>query len=224
VISCPFCVGGRRPAGFEPGVAGEGSALGLYFSRLAELEAASVPAFRRMAHELARFGAPRRLVRAAERAAREERRHARGAEALTRRFGGSRSAFVVDVRGARSLETFSVENAVEGCVRETYGALVATWQARTATDTNVRAHMKRIAKDETRHAALAWQADAWARTRLSKEARTRVDVARAEAARALVQEMARDVPEALATIAGVPRAEMARRFAARLAAESFSGA
>jgi hypothetical protein len=171
-----------------------------------------------MARELARFGAPRRLVRAAERAAREERRHARGAEALARRFGGRRGSFAADVQGARSLEDFSVENAVEGCVRETYGALVATWQARAATEPNVRAHTKRIAREETTHAALAWRADAWARAKLSKAARGRVDAARAEAARELVEQAAWGVPEVLATVAGVPRAELARGFAARLAA------
>jgi hypothetical protein len=57
---------------------------------------------------------------------------------------------------ARSLEELAVENAVEGCVRETYGALTAIWQARTAKDPSVAAAVRRIARDETRHAALSW--------------------------------------------------------------------
>ena len=52
----------------------------------------------------------------------------------------------------RELEAIAIENAVEGCVRESFGALLATWQAKTAGDARVRAAMKRIARDETRHA------------------------------------------------------------------------
>jgi hypothetical protein len=61
----------------------------------------------------------------------------------------------------RSLEQLAVENAVEGCVRETYGALLATWQARAAAEPRVRAMMAAVAVDETRHAQLAWDLDAW---------------------------------------------------------------
>jgi hypothetical protein len=50
------------------------------------LEAASVDAFRVLRLELRAHSAPRRLLRAASRAARDERRHARAAGALARRF------------------------------------------------------------------------------------------------------------------------------------------
>jgi hypothetical protein len=177
VIECDYvCIGGRRPNELRCATS-SGSAVGHYLASLSQLEAASVPAFRRMARELSRFGAPRRLVKAAERAAREEVRHARGAAALAKRYGAKRAAFTADVRGERSLEAFATENAVEGCVRETYGALVATWQAREAGDPLVRAHMARIAKEETTHAALAWRTDAWARGKLAKDARARVEAA-----------------------------------------------
>ncbi len=211
VVFCrTACVGGRRPASLQCGAAAGETSPGHYFASLAQLEAGSVPAFRRMARELSRFGAPRRLVKAAERAAREEVRHARGAAALAKRYGAKRAAFTADVRGERSLEAFATENAVEGCVRETYGALVATWQAREAGDPLVRAHMARIAKEETRHAALAWRADAWARGKLAKDARARVEAARRNAARALIDEVT--------TATGVPTALVARRLASDLVA------
>jgi hypothetical protein len=75
----------------------------------------------------------------------------------------------------------AAENAVEGCVREAFGALVAHWQAERAGDPVVRAAKKRIARDETRHAALAFEVDAWAQGRLDAPARKRVSDARARA-------------------------------------------
>jgi hypothetical protein len=45
----------------------------------------------------------------------------------------------------------------------------------------IRAAMARIARDETRHAALAFQVDAWLRGRLGRAARGRVSVARQRA-------------------------------------------
>ncbi len=62
----------------------------------------------------------------------------------------------------RSLEALAVENAVEGCVRETMGALFAMHQAASAADPHVRATMVSIAPDETRHAALGWAVAEWA--------------------------------------------------------------
>jgi len=55
-----------------------------------------------------------------------------------------------------ALVDVALENAVEGCVRETYGALIATRQAEAASDPVVRRAMRKIAADETAHAALSW--------------------------------------------------------------------
>jgi len=65
------------------------------------------------------------------------------------------------------------EIAVEGCVRETFGALEATFQAKNANDPQIRRVMRRIAEDETRHAALAWRVAAWIEPRLSDRQRRR---------------------------------------------------
>jgi hypothetical protein len=214
VVTCQWDCSGRRPVGLRAETPYAGSPLGFYFASMTQHEAASVPAFRRMARELKRFGAPRRLVHAAERAARDEIRHARAAEALARRFGARIAGFEVDADGPRSLEDLAIENAVEGCVRETYGALVATWQARTAPDPRVRAHMTRIARDETAHAALAWKTHVWARARLDRAGRARVEAARTEALRELIETVARTEPEAeLVTVAGVPRGAIAGELA-----------
>src|SRR5205814_4301213 len=50
----------------------------------------------------------------------------------------------------------------EGCVGETLGALLAAEQLRLASDPEVRRILQRIAKDELRHAELAWTFLAWA--------------------------------------------------------------
>lgn len=215
-VSCPpGCAVGRRPAGFCPSLTLESQALGKYFAQLAELEAASVTAFRILRDELRAHGAPRRLVRAASRAARDEIRHARATRALARRSGGVASPVAPTKPARRSLEAIALENAVEGCVRETFGALLATHQAEHAADPVVRATMQRISIDETRHAALSWQVARWLDTRLSPAARTRVTVARRAAARELVQGAAREEAPAFAARIGLPD----RRRAAALAAD-----
>jgi hypothetical protein len=184
VVQCVVdgtCIAGRRPAGLLASAPVRGTPLGVHFAEMARLEAASVTAFRHMRRELVAHGAPKRLVRAAERAARDEIRHARMTRSLARRYGAFAVDPEVESRGVRSLEGIAVENAVEGCVREAFGALVACRQAQVAADPVIRAAMKRIARDETRHAALAFEVDAWARGRLDASARTRVEEARRQA-------------------------------------------
>jgi hypothetical protein len=147
-------------------------------AQLAQLEAASVPAFARLRRELHAHGAPRSLLRATSRARRDEVRHARNMKALARRRGGAVPAATMESVPPRSLEAIAMENVVEGCVRETYGALLATWQSMHARDREVREAMKRIARDETRHASLAWRAHRWMNLRLDRAARARLVEAR----------------------------------------------
>ena len=74
----------------------------------------------------------------------------------------------------RSFAALVRENAVEGCARETFGALLACWQAATAGDPALRRLMTGIASDETAHAALSWQIHGWAADRLAPAQRRRV--------------------------------------------------
>jgi hypothetical protein len=74
----------------------------------------------------------------------------------------------------------AVENAREGCVGESFAALIATFQATTAADPEVRAHLTSIAGDETRHAELAWEIDAWLRTQLTRRQRAHLADVRAD--------------------------------------------
>lgn len=119
------------------------------------------------------------LRAAARRAAKEEARHTRMMTSLARSLGSDRVPRVKKpARRRRTLEEIALENAVEGCVRETYGALVATHQATHAEDPHIRAIFAIIAEDETSHAELAWAVAAALERRLDEPAKQRVHHAR----------------------------------------------
>jgi hypothetical protein len=203
------CGVGRRPAGMARPRRRQGSLPGRFFAAAAKLEAASVDAFLGARSQLASFGAPAHLLLAAERAARDEVRHARSQGSLARRYGVEPRMPRVR-RGARlTLEAFALENAVEGCVRETYGALVALHQAQHARDGRVREAMRRIATDEIRHAALSWQIARWLEDRLDAPTRLALERARRRAVRDLRRTAKNEPPPALRSIAGLPGAREA---------------
>jgi hypothetical protein len=222
-VQCqPWCAVGRRPAGLGgPGTC-DTRAAGSYFAEIAHLEAASVTAFRILRDELRLHGAPKKLVRAAARAARDEIRHARATGALARRFGAQPRVPAIVAAQPRSLEAMAIENAVEGCVRETYGALLATRQAQLATDPVVRAAMMRIARDETRHASLSWQVGHWLEARLEPAAKRTVARAKLAAAAELVDALANEPEVSFARLAGLPSAAEATHLATQMRSELWS--
>jgi hypothetical protein len=180
-----LCIGGRAPRGFTPRDARAASESAAYLARMAQLEAASVDAFHALAADLARLGAPKRLLAAVRAAARDEVRHARMVGSMAERFGGCRIPVTVPATSARSAEEIALENAEEGCVRETFGAAIAAVQAERADDPLVRRMMCIIAREELTHAALAWRVARWLDARLDAAARRRVRDARVGALRTL---------------------------------------
>jgi hypothetical protein len=157
------CVGMHFPAGrVSPSAPPRAaSSVGEYLAGCAELEAASIAAFALVDRELRYFGAPATLRRRARCARRDEARHARILSRLARELGARPRRRPRGSRGTRneaprSLAAFLKENAREGCVGETVGALLAWHQALHARDAELREAMARIARDEIRHAALAW--------------------------------------------------------------------
>ncbi len=199
-LACAYyqpCGTGRRPPGLagradagHPGPEGAG-VVARFLSEVAHLEAASVLAFEGLARELEAYAAPARLVRAAGRAAREEVEHAGVMARFAERAGARpRRPALATPATARSLEAIAVENAVEGCVRETFGAVLAMRQAERARSADLRRAMKRIARDEAAHAELAWELARWLHGRLDEGARRRVDEARQRAVEALAREIA----------------------------------
>ena len=198
-----FCEG-RRPDGLDAACVAGDDPIGRWFARSAYLEAASVDAFRILEGELRRHRAPSRLLRGCRRAARDEVKHARVTTALARRHRVRAPKPVVAKRAPRALEAIAIENAIEGCVRETFGALLASTQAAEARDPVIRAAMKRIARDETRHAALSWSLDAWIMSKLDRAGRARVEAARRQAVAELRAETAGARRDAITDALGVP--------------------
>ncbi|MFO0738868.1 MAG: ferritin-like domain-containing protein [Labilithrix sp.] len=206
IYSSSACIG-RRPEGLiaaTPSPPTSASAIGRWLAEVAYLEAASVRSFERLAAELARFGAPAALIGRAERARADEVRHAEAMGRLARRHGSEVPAQRPLDFAERSLEAFAEENAVEGCVLETFGALIGLHQAEKAEDLELRRTMKRIAKDESRHGELAWDVHAWATSRLDAAARARIEIAQTRALESL-SEGAVDPAEAVDGLDDVDR-------------------
>ena len=141
----------------------------------------------------------------------DEARHTRLVGALTREAGGRMQPIDADEAPVRSLEELAVENAVEGCVGETWAALQATWQASHAPTAQLRAIFAEIARDEAAHAELARDLHRWLTSRLDAAAIDRVDRARHAAWERLDRQL--DVDEELVRSLGLPDREAATRLA-----------
>jgi hypothetical protein len=197
------CIG-RRPEGLVAGDVMACDPLGAFFARHAQLEAASVHAFERMIAELLCHGAPSELVAGARAAREDEVRHARLIGNLARSYGADVPCVRVEAPANRSLLAMAIENAAEGCVRETWGALVGTFQAQRASAPDVAAALLEIAADERRHATLSWRVAAWLDTQLSAAERARVAAAHRSAIDALREEEAWPKSARVAQVAGLP--------------------
>ncbi|HEX7662948.1 MAG TPA: hypothetical protein VF407_00480 [Polyangiaceae bacterium] len=154
--------------------------VGDYFAQLAHDEAISVRSFERLARELEKAG-NRALSARARVAARQERDHARRMGVLCRDHGGTPRALPRTGKlDTRPLAEWLVENVREGCVNETFAALVAAWQADHAPDIAMRRTFRVIAEQEREHARLAADIHAWAIGRFPELAPT-LDAARSDA-------------------------------------------
>jgi hypothetical protein len=110
----------------------------------------------------------------------------------------------------------AIENAMEGCVRETFGAMLAVRQAIVAGNGPMRSAMKSIARDETRHALLAWRVGAWLDRKLTAEQRRQVTEAVQQAVAQLARELARGTASSVEHFAGLPGVAEALQMLAEL--------
>jgi hypothetical protein len=140
----------------------------------ARAEAASVPAFRALAAELAAAGAPDALVARALGAAQDELGHAAACGAIAARVGATSVALTLPSVPARAAAAdratwtrLAVESWTDGCLGEGAAAAWTAAASQRARDVSIdglalapAAHA--IAADEARHSALAWDVLAWA--------------------------------------------------------------
>ena len=151
-------------------------------------EHASVASFARLALQLVSLGAPPELLRATQRATLDEIAHAELCFGLASAYAGRElgpGPLRTDdaLEGELAASDIAVAAVREGCVAETIGAMIATAAATRAEDPVVRAILRRIAADETRHAGLAWRYLRWAVTRDRMLARVVNDAFDAEVSR-----------------------------------------
>jgi hypothetical protein len=233
-ITPGYCTGGPGPNTVTCGVCGVGrftdgldatscerddvDTFAGWLARGAHVEGIAAMAFDRLADELAGFGAPASLVDGARMSATHEREHCSAMTELARRWGKEPSrARSVAALPSRTLEEIVVENAGEGCVRETLGAVVMAFQAQHAADPAVREALAKIAREEQEHSAWSWALDAWARSAVGPQTLAAMDAARDEVLCELRHTMATFDPNVeLSREAGMPSARAVSAMIAEL--------
>ena len=208
---------GRRPVAMT-----ENRPLPAEFAALlaetAALEAAAVIAFDELGRSLRQFGAPAELIARAQTAKADEVRHTALMATHAANYGWDAALPVAAAPAATayaSLFDLALHNAREGCVNETYGALVALHQAQAAVDLDVRASLAQIADDEVRHAQWSHDLDAWLQPLLSTTQQQAVAAAKATALAELASLAQAPTSEAQIRM-GLPGADVAAQFVARL--------
>jgi hypothetical protein len=140
--------------------------LALHWTRLGQMEHASIAAFARFNLQLLSLGAPSELVEQCTRALADETAHTKLCFQLASAYAGrALGPGPLDIAG--SLTVTSLEGVVdlvlaEGCIGETGAALEALEAADSASDPVIRAAYAQIAADEQRHAELAFRFMRWA--------------------------------------------------------------
>ncbi|HEY6079258.1 MAG TPA: ferritin-like domain-containing protein, partial [Polyangiaceae bacterium] len=148
------------------------------WTRMGQLEHASIAAFARFSLQLLSLGAPSELVEACTSALADETAHAKLCFRLASAYAGHAvGPGPLDV--TNSLASTSLGDIVdlviaEGCFGETIATLDAQEAAEEATDPVIAAAFGRIASDEQRHAELAFGFLRWALEREPALVRRRI--------------------------------------------------
>jgi len=132
------------------------SEMARYFVRSYHAEASSVGAFLQLRAELQFHDAPLEMQQRCLKAAVEEVHHARMMAKLAQDEECELPELQFGDFCERSLFELTLDNAVEGCIYESFSALKAQYQSTNSSDERLLTAMKVIARDETHHAQLAW--------------------------------------------------------------------
>lgn len=217
---CSWLACGRRPHGHREAAVRTTDDVGEWFAAGAYLERASVTAFDELAGWLERHDAPAALVERCRAAALDEIRHADSMAELARQRGAVVHECGPDAP-VEDLVAVAIHNAVEGCVHESFSAIIAAHQATHARDDFGRGTFAELAADELRHGQLAWDLNVWLLGQLDDDGRSAVALAQRNALAALparVAATARVTPRGLGWPSPSLASTMARRFAALMAA------
>lgn len=129
-------------------------------------EHASVASFAKFMVQLVHLGAPADLLASANRAVSDELMHARACFSLAAGYGaGSVGPGVLNTGGCLEHEVCPEqvlrETLIDGCINETLAAVEAAHLSKKVLDPTVAEILESIARDESRHAALAWRTVRW---------------------------------------------------------------
>lgn len=194
-LSCgaEVCGAGRRPDSYEAASVEAADATGALLATIAQLEAGAIRAFDVMYAELGEAGAPADLLARVASARLDEVRHARVVAQAARARGARIGRLKMAKPARRELVAIAIENAREGRVRETFGALVANVQEERASG-DLRDLVGMIARDEIVHAQLSWDVGEWLASRLTEDERAEVERAFVAAFDELDAELSRAEP------------------------------
>jgi hypothetical protein len=140
--------------------------LAEHWTKLGQMEHASIAAFARFSLQLLSLGAPPELVEACTAALADETAHTKLCFGIASAYAGHAiGPGPLDITG--SLDVTSLADIVdlviaEGCFGETSAALEALEAADSAADPVIAAAYSQIAEDEQRHAELAFRFVRWA--------------------------------------------------------------
>ncbi|NUP05413.1 MAG: ferritin-like domain-containing protein [Polyangiaceae bacterium] len=136
-----------------------------HWAHIAQLEHASVAAFARFAMQLLSLGAPPELIAGATSAMNDELAHARLAFGLASAYAdapvGPAHLPVDGALDESSLQAIVTTLFDEGCIGETFAAVMASADRARETDPVVENVLSRIAEDEAEHGLLAWRSLRW---------------------------------------------------------------
>ncbi|MGB1257168.1 MAG: ferritin-like domain-containing protein, partial [Thiolinea sp.] len=187
--------------------------IGEYLADMAAMETAAITAFDYLSRELEAYAAPVELIARARQAVAEETRHAEMAGLLSAAYDTTVPEVSVDEFSLRSLYEIALENAVEGCVNETFAAACGLWQSEHAALDVFRQVISHITDEEMGHAALSWDIHAWIMPQLTVAEQAQIRTAQAEAVEKLMIDFKQEGNPVLQQTFGLPtRAEAARLF------------
>ncbi len=217
-----FCEGRRPLEHTEAGDEDCVDIVGRNLAAMAYLEASSVIAFEQLAAWLQGRRAPAELVERCLAAAEDERHHARWLTQLATERGANVPVPMNSIiANEPSVLEVALHNAVEGCVHESFAALMAGMRAKRAGELQLRHVFARLSEDETRHGQLAWDLHDWLIEHLEPADARMVEQRRQEALDRLperARELQRRLPQALGYMGGEEAERLASSFAIRLAA------
>jgi hypothetical protein len=161
--------------------AAERAGLAEHWTKLGQMEHASIAAFARFSLQLLSLGAPPELVEACTQALADETAHTKLCFGIASAYAG-RAIGPGPLDVSNSLNVTSLSDIVdlviaEGCFGETSAALEALEAADSVSDPVIAAAYTQIARDEQRHAELAFRFVAWALEREPVAVRERIEAA-----------------------------------------------